>query len=207
VTTIYVTHDQVEAMTMGTRIAVMRKGVLQQQGPPQDLYDDPVNLFVATFIGSPAMNLFRARVGDSGDRLSLELREQRLELPGAAAVASFRGRDVAVGIRPEHLAAEPSPESPRLEVSVVQTETLGAERLLHVALAADPVATEHIREVASDVDQTLLEDLAAESKEHAVTLVARVDVGYAPEPGETIELGIRPDRVHSFDLDTGDRIR
>jgi ABC-type sugar transport system ATPase subunit len=185
----------------------MRKGVLQQQGPPQGLYDVPINLFVATFIGSPAMNLFRGRTGESGGRFGCDLRTQRLELPGAAGLAAYKDRDVAVGVRPEHLVAEPGPESPRLSVTVVQTETLGAERLLHVALAADPVATEHVREVASDVDETLLDDLAAGSKEREVTLIARVDVAYAPEPGATIELGVRPDKVHFFDLDTGDRIQ
>src|SRR5436190_7190988 len=104
VTTIFVTHDQVEAMTMGDRIVVMRKGLLQQQGPPELLYDEPANLFVAEFIGSPAMNLFRGRL--DGD--SVVLGEQRLALPqrlldARRGLAAHRGREIAVGIRPEHL--------------------------------------------------------------------------------------------------------
>src|SRR5689334_24090136 len=106
VTTIFVTHDQVEAMTMGDRIVVMRKGVLQQHGPPELLYDQPANLFVAEFIGSPAMNLFRARLDDGAALLG----HQRLPLPeGRPALAAYSGREVALGIRPEHLvAADPA---------------------------------------------------------------------------------------------------
>ncbi|MGZ8696120.1 MAG: ABC transporter ATP-binding protein, partial [Gaiellaceae bacterium] len=107
VTTIYVTHDQIEAMTMGTRIAVMRDGFLQQLGPPQTLYDEPDNLFVAGFVGSPGMNLFQGRIERNGDTLECVLGGQRLPIGGAnryaAALAAYAGGDVAVGIRPEHL--------------------------------------------------------------------------------------------------------
>ena len=103
-TTIFVTHDQVEAMTMGDRIVVMRKGVLQQQGPPELLYDEPANLFVAEFIGSPAMNLFHGRL--DGD--AIVLGSQRVTLPASvlsakSSLAAYDGHELAVGIRPEHL--------------------------------------------------------------------------------------------------------
>ena len=117
VTTIFVTHDQVEAMTMGDRIVVMRKGVLQQQGPPELLYHEPVNLFVAEFIGSPAMNLFQARF----DGESVFLGEQSVPLPARVfgerpGLAGYRGRELAVGVRPEHLidARTADPSLPRL---------------------------------------------------------------------------------------------
>ena len=105
VTTMYVTHDQVEAMTMGTRIAVMRDGILQQQGPPQTVYDEPDNLFVAAFIGSPGMNLLHGRIERDGDALQCVLGDQRLPVAGTngASLARYAGADVAVGIRPEHL--------------------------------------------------------------------------------------------------------
>src|SRR5262245_37363820 len=112
VTTIYVTHDQVEAMTMGSRIAVMRKGLLQQEGPPEEIYERPANLFVAAFIGSPSMNFVRATLRREVDRLVCRLRSQDLVLPPAClatrpGLAAYEGRDVAVGIRPEHLIAQP----------------------------------------------------------------------------------------------------
>jgi len=209
VTTIYVTHDQVEAMTMGTRIAVMRKGVLQQEGPPQLLYDEPANLFVATFIGSPGMNLFRARVASEDGRLALRIRDQRVELDGRvrAALAAHRDRDVAVGIRPEQLKAQPSDGLLRLTTRVVLSEALGAERLLHVALPADPVVTEDVIEIVQDIDAALVTDLETGRSEHHVTLVGRVATSFAPDPGATVELGFEADKLHFFDLETGAAIR
>ena len=126
VTTIYVTHDQVEAMTMGDRIVVMRKGVLQQQGPPEPLYDEPANLFVAEFIGSPAMNLFRARLEDD----AVVLGDQRADAAGRAARRAARaclvpGSEVALGVRPEHLVdAASDPGLPTLRAEVRFTESL-----------------------------------------------------------------------------------
>jgi multiple sugar transport system ATP-binding protein len=211
VTTIYVTHDQVEAMTMGTRIAVMRKGVLQQEGVPQTLYDNPANLFVATFIGSPGMNLFRARVAsDAGGGPALQIRDQLVRLGGASAtgaLAAFREREVAVGIRPEHLVAQPSNGVPTIKTTVVLTEALGAERLLHVALRADPVVTDDVIEIAEDIDPALLADLENEEHEHHVTLIGRVDTSFAPATDTPVELGLQLAKLHFFDLDTGVAIR
>jgi multiple sugar transport system ATP-binding protein len=130
VTTLYVTHDQVEAMTMGTRIAVMRDGVLQQLGAPQQVYDEPENMFVAEFVGAPAMNLLRARI----DGLECVLGEQRLPLP--AANGNLAGRKVVVGIRPEHLAEPvgPAESRPRLRGRVRFVELLGSEQLVQIEL-------------------------------------------------------------------------
>jgi multiple sugar transport system ATP-binding protein len=212
VTTLYVTHDQVEAMTMGSQIAVMRKGVLQQHGPAQELYDFPANLFVATFIGSPAMNLFRARLEQDGDGLACVLGKEgnKLQLPAAAVaklkgLAAYRDRDVAVGIRPEHLldgaSANGSPSRLRGQVSLV--ETLGFERLVHIDIDAEPVLTADVLEIAQDIDAAALQALQEEAIEHKVPLVGRFDTQTTAEPGQPIDLVVRPEAVRFFDLDSG----
>jgi multiple sugar transport system ATP-binding protein len=150
VTTVYVTHDQTEAMTMGTRVAVLRDGVLQQVDTPQRLYDEPVNQFVATFIGSPAMNLLAGtvEVADGGE-VALRLGTQRLALDDRVvathpALRSLAGERVAVGIRPEAFAdvtTEPGTPADRvLEATVDLVESLGAETMVHVALTDPPVS-------------------------------------------------------------------
>jgi multiple sugar transport system ATP-binding protein len=148
VTTIYVTHDQIEAMTMGDRVAVMRKGELQQVAPPQELYDHPVNLFVGGFIGSPAMNLLDARLerGDGEqDGWTVRLGEQRLALPAELvasrpALAAYAERELIVGIRPEDLEdAALAPDAPadrRLRAEVQLREALGSEVIVHATTAA-----------------------------------------------------------------------
>jgi multiple sugar transport system ATP-binding protein len=212
VTTLYVTHDQVEALTMGSQIAVMRKGVLQQYGPPQELYDRPANLFVATFIGSPSMNLFRARLEQDGDGITLAIGggKQTLSLPGRALdnghrLAEYRGRDVAVGLRPEHLteATHTDERSPRLHGEVMLVEALGSERLVHLELEAEPVLTESVLEVAKDIDAAALQTL---QDDHRVPVIARFDAQATTEQGQAIEVDVRPDFVHFFDLETGDAI-
>jgi multiple sugar transport system ATP-binding protein len=206
VTTIYVTHDQVEAMTMGDRIAVMRRGVLQQLGKPQELYDLPRNLFVATFVGSPAMNLLQATVDGDG----LDLGSQRIALANApSALADYRGRRVAVGVRPEHL-SEPSRDTagyPTLRGSVALVETLGSERLVHLTLDAEPVLTEDVLEIARDVDAATVETLREVAREHHVVAVARFAVETEVEAGAQQEVALRPDKIHLFDLETGAAIR
>jgi multiple sugar transport system ATP-binding protein len=213
VTTIYVTHDQVEALTMGTRIAVMRKGVLQQEGPPQELYDRPRNLFVATFIGSPSMNLLRGRLEQDGDGLACVVGEQRLQLSargadGNGSLAPYVGRDVALGIRPEHLSgATANGERPRLRGEVQLVEALGSERLVHVTVKGAPVMTEEVLEVARDTDAAVVQTLRAEEASGVVPIVARFDVSEPAEPGREAELAISPEHVHVFDLDSGAAIR
>jgi multiple sugar transport system ATP-binding protein len=211
ITTIYVTHDQVEAMTMGTRIAVMRKGVLQQEGSPETIYGRPVNLFVAAFIGSPGMNFVCADLSHRDGGLVLRVGSQELVLPAETlhdrpALLKHGSGSIAVGIRPEHLVVPPVEGEPTLKATVERSEMLGAERLLHVSLAAKPVVTDEMVEAAEDVDATAVRMLQEESEGNEVTLIARIDPSIVPQTGSTVELGIRLDRLHFFDLDTGNAV-
>ena len=180
-TTLYVTHDQTEAMTMGDRVAVMRAGRLEQVDSPQRLYEQPSNLFVASFIGSPAMNLLRGSVDGDG---FVRLGEQRLAL---ARRTTLRG-DVIVGIRPEAL--EPAGAHTGddvLELPVVLGELLGSDVLLHLRSPSAPVVDE----------QTLDQE----------RFIARVPPNVRPRPGETVRLRVDMDRVHLFDPDTEAAVR
>jgi multiple sugar transport system ATP-binding protein len=209
VTTVYVTHDQVEAMTMGDRIAVLRKGVLQQIGPPQELYDRPANLFVGTFIGSPAMNLFRAAIDRNCDGLAARIDGQHVALANGsaspAALASYVGREVAVGVRPEHLtdAALGDRDAPRVSAPVTLVEALGSERLVHLELGAKPILTEEVLEIAQDTDAAVAETLADGAGSGAVPIVARFDTRSRPEAGTTAEVAVDTANLHIFDLETG----
>jgi len=194
VTTVYVTHDQTEAMTLGDRVAVMKRGRLQQVGPPQELYDHPVNLFVAGFIGSPAMNLLEATVDDGGLRLG----SQRLDVPVPAGLV---GHAVVVGIRPEDLedARLAPPGSGRLVADVELTEALGSDVFVHAAIDARPVDTDDTKELAADAGTEGLEPLHGDR----TILVARCDPRTTAKPGERIELALATDRLHLFDPATG----
>ena len=208
VTTIFVTHDQVEAMTMGSRIAVMRKGVLQQDGPPQTVYDHPANLFVATFIGSPAMNLVRGVLTQDGIGLACHIGEQTLALPEdltrrLPALSRYRDQSVAVGLRPEHLGVGDGVPGSVLQGIVTRTETLGSERLLHASLDGEPVLNDAIIEAAQDVDATAVAELQRESERGEVPLVARVDSAFEPAANTRIALTVKTDRMQFFDLETG----
>jgi multiple sugar transport system ATP-binding protein len=212
-TTIYVTHDQVEAMTMGDRVAVLRKGVLQQEGPPQALYDNPRNLFVASFIGSPAMNLVRAVLARTDERLIVRFGEQQLEVPATVtasrpALDRYLGRELAVGIRPEHLqdAAFADPEQPRLRGQVRLTEALGSERLVHVEVDAQPVLTGDVIEVASDIDTAALEELESEARAGRVVIVGRFDSRSKAAADEVAELAVDALQLQFFDLESGESI-
>jgi multiple sugar transport system ATP-binding protein len=208
-TTIYVTHDQVEAMTMGDRVAVMRKGELQQVAPPQELYDRPANLFVAGFIGSPAMNMLEAGVERGPDGVVLVLGETRLELDDPRLVAQA-GRTVVVGIRPEDLedaAIANDGDGGRLRGRVELREALGAEVLVHFTIAARPAATEDMRELAEDVgDDRAVEELAGEPPREA-TLVGRFGPRTTASPGEPIDVWVDLQALHFFDPETGLAIR
>jgi multiple sugar transport system ATP-binding protein len=211
ITTIYVTHDQVEAMTMGNRIVVMRKGVLQQLGAPQQLYDRPVNLFVATFVGSPAMNLFEATVQERADgRYSLELGRQTLELPAHVdghVLRPYRGRKIALGVRPEHLLPpQAAGDNPRLRANIDLVEPLGSDRLVYVSFPGHPVVTEDVLESARDVDEAAKESLQGAHREGTVTAVARYDPEADAPVGAAQDIGVRADKMHFFELETGARI-
>ena len=158
VTTVYVTHDQIEAMTMGDRVAVMRKGELQQVAPPQELYDRPLNLFVGGFIGSPAMNVLEAKLEREAGGLVAVAGSQRIML-GAETMAArpalqqFEGRPIMLGIRPEDLddaALEEGREDQRLRGTVTLTEALGSEMMVHFRVDAPPAQTAEVRELEKD---------------------------------------------------------
>ena len=214
VTTIYVTHDQVEAMTMGDRVAVIRKGVLQQVDPPQTLYDKPVNLFVAGFIGSPAMNLAegtltRANGGHTIRFGSHELSIDERSLEGRPSLKNYEGRNVIIGIRPEDMEdariATGSPENRRLKALVDLREALGSDVVVHFRVDVGPVVTEDTRELAEDLDQGTAADLeAAEAPESS--FVARLNAETRAAVGEPVELAVDTRRIHFFDPSTGQGI-
>jgi multiple sugar transport system ATP-binding protein len=213
VTTVYVTHDQVEAMTMGDRVAVLKRGVLQQVASPQELYDNPDNLFVAGFIGSPAMNMAEATLEQGDGELHLQLGERtRLRVPDEAVeryprVSDYAGKRVAVGMRPEHFFLPDSsvPEDRRFpEHKVSLVELLGSEVLAHFATGAPPIITEDMREAIDD------EEAFAELEREAATgqqFVAKLEPENAPKTGQTIDLAFETERLHFFDLEDGQALR
>jgi multiple sugar transport system ATP-binding protein len=208
VTTIYVTHDQVEAMTMGDRVAVMRKGELQQVAGPEELYDRPVNLFVAGFIGSPAMNLLEAQLERTNGRVDAVLGNDRIALDDEVlaarpGLASYEGRDVIVGIRPEELEdAALTPDAPsdrRLKGKIELREALGSEVMAHVAVDARAAMTEDVRELAADMDAP---EQPAERPDHATTIVGRFGSRSEAREGEQVEVVVDTRSLHFFDPET-----
>jgi multiple sugar transport system ATP-binding protein len=206
-TTMYVTHDQTEAITMADRVAVMREGTLQQLDTPGTLYEEPVNLFVAGFIGSPAMNLVGARLGSEDGEVFATFGRHRLRLPEAVLSRSSRlrnylGGEVVLGLRPEDLedAAFAPPSSPgqQLEVTVGLTETLGAEVVAHFDVDAPAVATRDTLELAADID--------APPPEQA-TFTARLHPRTAVRAGRPATLVADVERLHLFDPATGETLR
>ena len=197
--TIYVTHDQVEAMTMGDRCTVMREGTLQQVDTPQHLYDHPDNIFVAAFIGSPAMNLYDATVGE-GARF-IKLGSQEIDLPESVvlkrpALRSYAGKDVVVGLRPEHLPAESETATgPKLVGNVDLVEALGSELVVHFTIDANRV----LAEGAVDKDEA-----AAVKKGEGV---ARVAAKTLVKPGDKLTFAVSIEDMHFFDTQTGLAIR
>jgi multiple sugar transport system ATP-binding protein len=210
VTTIYVTHDQVEAMTMGDRVAVMRKGELQQVDAPQELYDRPVNLFVGGFIGSPAMNMVEATLERANGALSAALGGQRIALgdetlSSRPALRGYEGRKVILGIRPEDLedaALEPqAPGDRRLRGTVELREALGSEIMVHFTVDAPPALTEDVRELAQDAG----DERVAQQEEGAgeTTMVGRFGARSEVKQGDTAEVVVDTRALHFFDPETG----
>jgi multiple sugar transport system ATP-binding protein len=216
VTTLYVTHDQVEAMTMGDRVAVMRRGELQQMAEPQKLYDAPKNLFVASFIGSPAMNIVEARVEQRGQGTVLKLGDQELPVPDEVvrrrpALAGYAGRTLALGIRPEHLedAAVARNGGPRLRGKVLLMEALGSEVLAHVEINVAPVVTEDVVEgaVVDEEEQEIAADLLGEHGDgQRTTFVGRFDPASTVKADSDVELIVDTQKLQFFDLETGHAI-
>ena len=214
-TTIYVTHDQVEAMTMGDRVAVLRQGELQQTDEPQRLYDEPANLFVASFIGSPAMNLVEAEVASSDGRLACRVGDQELLLAEETlarhpALGAYDGRRIGLGLRPEHIGdgvvRHELCEGRRLSATVLLTEALGPEVLVHAELAAPPIVHEEVLEGSVALDDAVVADLRTEARERRTRIVCRLDSSAGVGPGDTIELAVNTARLHFFDLESGSRI-
>jgi multiple sugar transport system ATP-binding protein len=199
VATIYVTHDQIEAMTMGDRVIVMRDGMLQQVDTPQNLYDSPDNVFVAAFIGSPAMNLYDAVLGE--DARSIKLGSQQVDLPDTVAIKrpalrSYIGKDVVVGMRPENLrAASPDYTGPTLIGNVELVEALGSELVVHFTIDANRVLAE------GAVDQ----DEAAAVKDGEG--VARVVPDTRVKPGDKLPFAVDIEDMYFFDTETDLAIR
>jgi multiple sugar transport system ATP-binding protein len=193
-TTIYVTHDQIEAMTLGQRVAVMREGRIQQVDTPQELYTRPTNLFVAAFIGSPAMNLVEAELAAG----ALCFGGYAISLPGAGTPPADR---VIAGIRPEAFedAAFADPSLPQIDVQVEVVEELGADTHVIFTVAAPRVDVSEVREAAGDEDAPLV---AVEGS----LFTARVDPGTAARPGARLRLAVDPARFHYFDPETGLRL-
>jgi multiple sugar transport system ATP-binding protein len=214
VTTIYVTHDQSEAMTLGDRVAVMRKGELQQLDVPQRLYRDPVNLFVAEFIGSPAMNLVVADVQRADGTATVEFAGSRLALDGdilrsRPELERYVGRQVAVGLRPEDLAdaalAGDAPREAVLRVVPDIVEDMGSEFFVHFSVSAPPVTSEDVEEAFDD--PAAVEARKTEAARHGTPFVARVDRESQIREGEPLELLVETARLHFFDLESGRAIR
>ncbi len=210
-TTIYVTHDQVEAMTMGDRVAVMRKAELQQVASPQDLYDHPLNMFVAGFIGSPAMNMLEARIEQRGGDFVVLLGETAIALDDAtiarhADLASYADRTVLVGIRPEDLedAALAESSQPRLPGRVTLREALGSEVLVHFTIAAQQAMTDDMRDLAEDVgDDRAIRRAEAVAGPPLAALVGRFSPKTRVVEGDVVEVAVDQQALHFFDPDTG----
>jgi multiple sugar transport system ATP-binding protein len=195
VTTLYVTHDQVEAMTMGDRVAVLRRGILMQCASPSKLYESPDNLFVAQFIGSPSMNVMRGRVRSADETgIVLELAGQTITLTGAAAqrlagLSGFIGQEIAIGIRPEAIGGDGTAS---IDINVDLVEMLGSEKLVHATIGAPSVRS---------TDTTIETSEGTES-----TVIASLDPRREIRLGERVSLTLDTLRLHAFDLSTGTAI-
>ncbi len=205
-TMVYVTHDQIEAMTMGHRVAVMRLGVLQQVAPPQELYHRPANLFVAAFIGSPAMNLITATLGGTHDRPTVTFADTTLAIaPGAVErypqIADRLGDEVIIGLRPEHFAMRSDfdvPDDQVITLNVDLAEAMGPEVHIHSSVPVDPIMVEGAPTAGEDGEVI---------DHHATPIVARVDGIHIVEPDTEVELAVKTHLAHFFDPTTGEPLR
>ena len=205
VTTVYVTHDQVEAMTMGDRVAVMRKGVLQQFDAPQRLYEAPANLFVASFIGSPAMNMLEGTLAQGAEGIVCRIGTTDLPAPaGRPGLEAAIGKTVAVGIRPEAFDISTGDGRPTVRGRVETVEALGSEQLAHVSIEARPVLADEVLEGLVDADDA--QELAELKAEDHASVIARLDASATVRPDDSIDLAVDVRKLHFFDLETGEAI-
>ena len=211
VTTVYVTHDQVEAMTMGDHIAVLREGVLQQVGHPTHVYDNPANLFVAGFIGSPQMNLAQATIESRDGGLAARLGDETLPIPEEVAreqgLEKWRDRPVILGIRPEDLHQARDGESTgsfaRLRAVIDRVEALGASLLIHFAVDAPPAKTAGI---AAATGEHGLDEVPLIGHEGA-WFAAAFEPRSGARTGDQVEIRIDTQRLHFFDPETEESVR
>ncbi len=214
VTTLYVTHDQIEAMTMGDRVAVLNAGRLMQADSPQTLYDHPDNLFVAGFIGSPAMNISVAKITKEDGKVFVELDKgtTKLQVPESALdhypkAAERDGSEVVIGIRPEHYC--PPSEVPDEQVwkhrKVELVEMLGSEMQVHFHTDSVPVVTDDMR--AAIDDEEAFEALKKQAETGGQTFTARFEPGKPPPVDSEIEIGVKTENLHFFDAETGQALR
>tara|TARA_B100000609_G_scaffold116082_1_gene92411 strand:+ start:208 stop:1383 length:1176 start_codon:yes stop_codon:yes gene_type:complete len=205
-TTLYVTHDQVEAMTMGDRVAVIRKGELQQIDTPREIYLKPKNIFVAGFIGSPSMNFVYANVGVNKSSIQLNFGNDQIEYNGEklGKLKAFENKEIVMGIRPEAFEdgnyANANEFSESIKVSVSLLEQLGSDSYIHFYKDIKPVQTEAIEEILADEGEDL-SVLGDNTK-----FIARINPNSTVVEGKEIELKIDPSKLHFFDPETGDAI-
>ena len=205
-TTLYVTHDQVEAMTMGDRVAVIRKGELQQIDTPREIYLNPRNIFVAGFIGSPSMNFVYANIGVKNSSIQLSFGNDQIDYNGKKLdeLKAFENKEIVMGIRPEAFEdgnyANESEFSESIKVSVSLLEQLGSDSYIHFYKDIKPVQTEAIEEILAD-DGEDISILGDNTK-----FIARINPNSTVAEGEEIELKIDPSKLHFFNPDTGDAI-
>jgi multiple sugar transport system ATP-binding protein len=201
-TTIYVTHDQTEAMTLGDRVAVMRSGLLQQVGTPMELYNEPVNLFVAGFIGSPAMNFMPATV--DGDTVKLPIGDVRLPQELRARVGGAHGRQLLAGIRPENfedaaLTGEARERGSTFRARIEVLESMGSELYAHFSVTSDEqIESQQLRELAEDAGGGEVPMAGEEGR-----IVARLDPQSRVRQGEEAELWVDATALHLFDPEDG----
>jgi multiple sugar transport system ATP-binding protein len=197
-TTVYVTHDQVEAMTLGQRVAVMRDGRMQQVDAPQALYHEPVNLFVAAFIGSPAMNLVEATLSDG----AVEFGGFRIPLAPGRRPPLREGEHVILGIRPEDFEDRAFAETgrPQIDVTVAVLEELGSDAHVIFEVDAPRVEAEQLRAAAEEETEGLL------AEEHRALFNARLDPRTSARAGAELGLAVDPERFHFFDPATGENL-
>ena len=205
-TTLYVTHDQVEAMTMGDRVAVIRKGELQQIDTPREIYLNPKNIFVAGFIGSPSMNFVYANVGVNKNSIKLNFGNDHIDYKGdkLEKLKAFENKEIVMGIRPEAFEdgnyANTSEYSESIKVSVSLLEQLGSDSYIHFYKDIKPVQTEAIEEILADEGEDI-SVLGDNTK-----FIARINPNSTVVEGEEIELKIDPSKLHFFDPETGDAL-
>jgi multiple sugar transport system ATP-binding protein len=210
-TTMYVTHDQTEAMTMGDRMAVMKAGFLQQLGTPGECYDTPRNIFVAQFVGSPPMNMVMANVVPAGEGFHLEVGGSTVEIPESVlkarpALKSYTGRPVALGVRSEDMedaSLTSVPQERRIQGQVTLTEALGSQIIVHFTFPGDKVVTEDTKLIEAEAGG---EELHLGTEGGGVSWVASFAPRSRVKMGDQIEIAVDIERAHYFDAETSDAI-